>query len=183
MGKILVQYYSESGHTQEMAGLVAEGAAQIPGIEVRLKAIAECTLEDVTWCDGLALGAPTHLGSIPWQVKKWWDVTAIDAWGKVDGKFGCAFSSEGGLGGGAELTCMGLLTILMNYGFLVFGATDYVAPRHTLHYGTTLPGHPKTQAERDLCIRLGLRLGEWVAFYVDGNESCHPKNASYSRHG
>ena len=47
MGKVLVQYYSESGHTKEMAELVAEGAAQVPGIEVRLRSIAECTLEDV----------------------------------------------------------------------------------------------------------------------------------------
>jgi NAD(P)H dehydrogenase (quinone) len=183
MGKILVQYYSETGHTQEMAELVAQGAAQVDGIEVRLKPIAECTLEDVLWCDGLALGAPTHLGSIPWRVKKWWDEAVDAAWGKIDGKFGCAFSSEGGLGGGAELTCMGLLTMLMNYGFLVFGVTDYVAPQRTLHYGVALPGHPKTDAENELCIRLGVRLGEWVAYFVDGNEACHPRNAAYSRHG
>jgi NAD(P)H dehydrogenase (quinone) len=183
MGKILVQYYSETGHTKEMAELVAAGAAQVPGIEVRLKTIAESALDDVLWCDGLALGAPTHLGSIPWRVKKWWDEATDAAWGKIDGKFGCAFSSEGGLGGGAELTCIGLLTMLMNYGFLVFGVTDYVAPQRTLHYGAALPGHPKTQAEKDICTRLGVRLGEWVAVYIDGNESCHPEHAAYSRHG
>ena len=183
MGKVLVQYCSESGHTEEMAKLVAEGAAQIPGIEVRLKSIEECTLEDIVWCDGLALGAPTHLGSIPWKMKKWWDEITEAAWGKVDGKLGCAFASEGGLGGGAEIACMGLLTVLMNYGFLVFGATDYVAPRHTLHYGVAFPGRPKTQAEKDICTRLGLRLGEWVAYYVDGNKTCHPNQAAYSRHG
>jgi NAD(P)H dehydrogenase (quinone) len=181
MGKVLVQYYSETGHTKEMAELVAEGAARIPGIEVRLKSIAECTLEDVTWCDGLAVGAPTHLGSIPWRMKKWWDDAVGEVWGKIDGKFGCAFSSDAGLGGGAELACMGLLTTLMNYGFLVFGVTDYVAPRHTLHYGAALPGRPKTQEEKDICTRLGVRLGEWVAYYVDGNASCHPRRATYSR--
>jgi NAD(P)H dehydrogenase (quinone) len=183
MGKVLVQYYSETGHTKEMAELVAGGAAQVHGIEVRLRTISDCSLEDVFWCDGLALGAPTHLGSIPWRVKKWWDEAVGEAWGKIDGKFGCAFSSEGGLGGGAELTCMGLLTVLMNYGFLVFGATDYVAPLRTLHYGAALPGHPKTQSEKDICTRLGVRLGEWVACYVDGNINSHPKNATYTRHG
>jgi NAD(P)H dehydrogenase (quinone) len=183
MGKILVQYYSESGHTREMAELVAAGAAQVPGMQVHLMSIEECSPEDLNWCDGLALGAPTHLGSVPWRVKKWWDENVENAWGKIDGKIGCAFSSEGGMGGGAELACMGLLTILMNYGFLVFGVTDYVAPRHTLHYGTTLPGHPKTQAEKDLCTRLGVRLAEWVGVYVDGDKSCHPTNAPYSRHG
>ncbi len=182
MGHVLVQYYSETGHTKEMAELVAGGASQVPGLDVRLKSLDECTLEDILWCDGLALGAPTHLGSIPWRVKKWWDELVEGAWGEIDGRIACAFSSEGGLGGGAELTCMGLLTLLMNYGFLVFGATDYVAPRHTLHYGAVLAGHPKTQAERDICSRLGVRLGEWVAVYKDGLESVHPRNASYSRH-
>lgn len=181
MGKVLVQYYSESGHTKEMAELVAAGAAQVTGIEVRLKSIDECTLEDVLWCDGLALGAPTHLGSVPWRVKQWWDGITGQAWGKIDGKIGCAFSSAGGLGGGAELACLGLLVILLNYGFLVFGATDYVAPRHTLHYGAALAGHPKTQEEKDICIRLGRRLGEWVAYYVDGNRQYHPNRASYPR--
>lgn len=183
MGNVLVQYYSETGHTREMADLVAEGAARVTGINVRLKSLDECALEDVLWCDGLALGAPTHLGSIPWRVKKWWDEKVEAAWGKIDGKFGCAFSSEGGLGGGAELTCMGLMTVLINYGFLVFGATDYVAPRYTLHYGATLPGRPKTQAEKDICSRLGMRLGEWVACYKDGLQLTDPKNAQYSRHG
>ena len=181
MGKILVQYYSETGHTKEMAELVAQGASTIPGTEVRLKSVSECVPEDLFWCDGLAVGAPTHLGSIPWRLKQWWDEVVESAWGKIDGKFACAFTSEGGIGGGAELACMGLLTMLMNFGLLVFGATDYVAPRHTLHYGAALAGHPKTQPEKDICLRLGMRLAEWVALYVDGNEGCHPNRASYPR--
>jgi len=63
MGKVFVQYYSETGHTQQMAELVAQGAAMVPGIEVRLKNIEESSVEDIVWADGIALGAPTHLGS------------------------------------------------------------------------------------------------------------------------
>ncbi|MFC1975290.1 flavodoxin family protein [Chloroflexota bacterium] len=183
MGKVLVLYYSKTGRTQAMAELVAEGATTVEGIEVRLKSIDEATVDDLFWCDGIALGAPTHLGSVPWKMKKWWDDITDPAWQAVDGKFGCAFSSEGGLGGGAELACMGLLTILMNYGLLVFGVTDYVAPLRTLHYGAALPGRPKEQSEIDICKRLGLRLAEWVAYYVDGNEQMHPLKAEYSRKG
>jgi hypothetical protein len=47
-------------------------------------------------------------------------------WMKVDGKIACAFSSSGGWGGGTELACQSLLTVLMNFGFLVFGVTDYL---------------------------------------------------------
>ena len=181
MGKVLIQYYSETGHTQQMAELVAQGAAMVDGIEVRLKTIAESGSEDIFWADGIALGSPTHLASIPWKVKKFWDEVADDCWGKIDGKIGCAFSSAGGLGGGAEITCMALLTILMNYGMMVFGITDYVAPQRTLHYGAAIPGEPRTQAEKDICIRLGQRLGEFVAYYVDGVEKYHPNQVTYER--
>ena len=178
------QYFSETGHTLAMAKLVAEGAAQIPGTEVRLKTIAESTLEDVIWCDGLALGRANlpgvhsvadeeMVGSRP--------LTNSGAKSMVNSHV--HFHPRVVWEADAELTCLGLITILVNYGFLVFGATDYVAPRHTLHYGVTLPGYPKTQAEKDLCTRLGVRLGEWVAYYVDGEKNCHPKFASYPRHG
>ena len=181
MGKILVQYYSETGNTAKMAELVARGAASVKGIEVRLKTVDESTVSDLFWTDGIALGAPTHLASVPWKVKKFWDEAVDEAWMHIDGKFGCAFSSAGGLGGGSEITCTELLTIMMNYGMLVFGITDYVAPRNTLHYGAAIPGEPRTQAVKDICERLGRRLGEWVSYYVDGVKESHPEKATYSR--
>ena len=51
MGNVLVQYYSETGHTQQMAELVAQGAAMVPGIELRLKNIEESSAKDVLWAD------------------------------------------------------------------------------------------------------------------------------------
>jgi NAD(P)H dehydrogenase (quinone) len=181
MGKVLVQYYSETGRTAEMANLVAQGAALVDGIEVRLKTIGESSAEDIFWADGIALGAPTHLASVPWKVKKFWDERSGDCWGKIDGKFCAAFSSAGGLGGGPELVCMELLTILMNFGMMAFGITDYVAPLRTLHYGAAIPGAPRTQAEKDICIRLGQRLAEFVSYYVDGVEESHPNKVGYKR--
>jgi NAD(P)H dehydrogenase (quinone) len=177
MGKILIQYYTKTGHTRQMADLVAQGAASIAGIELRVKTIQESAVEDVFWADGIALGSPCHLASISWEVKKFWDDMVGEAWGKI----GCAFSSSGGLGGGPELTCMEILTIMMNYGLMVFGVTDYVAPLRTLHYGAALPGAPRTQAEKDICIRLGKRLAEWVSYYIDGVEENHPNRVSYER--
>ena len=181
MGKVLIQYHSKTGHTQQMAELVSRGVASVKGIEMRLKTVQESTIKDILWADGIALGAPCHLASVPWEVKKFWDEMVSEVWGKIDGKIGCAFSSSGGLGGGHELTCMELLTIMMNFGMMVFGITDYVAPLRTLHYGAAIPGEPRTQAEKDICFRLGQRLAEWVSFYVDGVEENHPNNAAYNR--
>jgi NAD(P)H dehydrogenase (quinone) len=169
MGKILVLYYSATGHTQKMAELVAEGAALVPGTEVRLRSVAEANAADIIWCNGLAMGSPTQLGLIAAEMKKFWEDN-IELWQKIDGKIGCAFSSQGGWGGGAELTCQSMLTLMMNFGFLVFGVTDYVAQQFTLHYGATLAGEPRAEREKEACRLLGKRLAEWVAGMIDGKK-------------
>jgi NAD(P)H dehydrogenase (quinone) len=73
MGNVLVLYDSASGNTAKMAGLVAEGAGGISGIEVRLRKVEEATPDDVLWCDGLALGSPTNMGLLSWKMKRFWD--------------------------------------------------------------------------------------------------------------
>lgn len=170
MGKILVLYDSATGNTEKMAQHVKEGAASIDNVDVRIIKVNEASADDVKWCDGIALGSPTNMGIVSWKMKKFWDEIGDELWGKIDGKIGCAFSSSGGWGGGAEITCMSLLTILMNYGFLVFGITDYVADKFTLHYGSIAAGEPRETKEIDSCRRLGKRLAQWVVKYVDKKE-------------
>ena len=64
-------------------------------------------------------------------MKRFWDEDMIPHWMEVDGKIACAFSSAGAWGGGMELACQSLLTVLMNFGFLVFGVTDYATKLRT----------------------------------------------------
>ena len=66
--KILVLYDSKSGNVEQMATLVAEGAKEIQGVEVRLRKVEgegefKATPEDVLWCDGIAVGSPTNMAS------------------------------------------------------------------------------------------------------------------------
>src|SRR6202048_2066949 len=174
MGKVLVLYDSASGNTEKMAGLVAKGAEAIAGVDVRLRKIDEATPDDVLWCDGLALGSPTNMGLLSWRMKRFWDEAMLDHWMKVDGKIACAFSSSGGWGGGNELACQSILTVLMNFGFLVFGVTDYAAKLTTAHYGAVTAREPRDQAAQSACRILGKRLAEWVAVFVDGRQEQHP---------
>lgn len=174
MGRILVLYDSATGNTAKMAGYVAEGARSVPGHEVRVRSVDEATRDDIIWCDGLAVGTPTNLGLTSWKMKRFWDELSSDIWGQVDGKIACAFSSQGGWGGGAELTCMATLIMLMNFGFLTFGVTDYVGKKFTLHYGAVTAREPRAEEEIAACRRLGKRLAEWVAVYVDGRKELHP---------
>src|SRR5271154_2317182 len=151
MGKVLVLYDSASGNTAKMAALVAKGAGHIPGMEVRLRKVAEATAEDVLWCDGLAVGSPTNMGLLSWKMKRFWDDTMFEHWMEVDGKIACAFSSAGGWGGGMELACQAILTVLMNFGFLVFGVTDYASKTRTLHYGAVVAKAPRSDDDAAAC--------------------------------
>jgi NAD(P)H dehydrogenase (quinone) len=160
---ILVLYDSFSGNTKEMAKLVAQGAGRSSEIQVRLKSVDEDSKDDILWCDGVAVGSPTHLGVLSWKMKRFWDSLEEDLWGKIDGRIGCAFSSSGGWGGGNEIACLSILTVLINYGFLVFGVPDYVGDRLTLHYGAVVAGEPRALEEQMACNRLGERLARWVA--------------------
>ncbi|MFA9391874.1 MAG: flavodoxin family protein [Prolixibacteraceae bacterium] len=181
MANILILYYSKEGNTHKMAQYVHEGARELPGNTIRLRSVAEATQDDLLWMDGIAVGSPTHLGLMAFEMKKFWE-DQIDLWMKLDGKIACAFSSQGGWGGGAELTCQSINTLLMNFGMLVFGVTDYVAHQHTLHYGAIQAGEPRLNKEIDSCKRLGRRLAEWCAVYVDGKKEVHPLNEVYPRH-
>ncbi|MGK9477580.1 flavodoxin family protein [Melioribacter sp. OK-6-Me] len=180
MGKVLILYYSKDGSTEKMAKYVAEGALQIPGTEIRIKNINTASREDIIWCNGVAVGSPTHLGILSSEMKKFWEDLLPD-WQRIDGKIGCAFSSQGGWGGGAELTCMSILTVMMNFGFLVFGVTDYSGHQFTAHYGAVQAGEPRLDKEIEACRRLGRRLAEWVAVYFDGRKDLHPLNNLYKR--
>jgi len=181
MNKILIFFDSDTKNTEKMALLIAEGTKKVKDTETRLKTIDTISLEDFKWCDGLALGSPTHYGTVSWKMKKWWDDLPPELWGKLDGKFGCAFSSSGAWGGGSELTCMTLMTMMINYGFLVFGVTDYVGKQFSPHYGSVQAGEPREDKEKDSCIRLGQRLAEWVSSLHNGNKEDHPLKQSYPR--
>ena len=174
MANVLVLYHSVTDCTAQMARYVADGAASIKGMDVRLVELGAATAEDVVWGDGIAVGCPTQIGTASWQMKRFFDETLVDQWAKIDGKFGCAFSSSGGWGGGAELTCQTITNMLINYGFLVFGVVEYVTQTHTLHYGAVTAKAPRDEASQQACFKLGVRLGEWLGVYVDRDADLHP---------
>lgn len=164
-----------------MANLVAEGALLVPGTEVRVLSVDDASAQDVVWCDGIAVGSPTNMGVLSWKMKRFWDETMGEQWMKVDGKIGCAFSSAGGWGGGMELACQSILTVLMNFGFLVFGVTDYSGKKMTLHYGAVAAKAPREDETKEACRILGRRLAEWTACFIHGRQEEHPAQKTIPR--
>lgn len=183
MNHILVLYDSRSGNTQKMAHLVVEGAQTVPDTEVRLRSVDEAKPEDVFWCDGIAVGSPTNLGLLSWKMKKFWDEVMCEHWMQVDGKIGCAFSTAGAWGGGMEIACQSILSLLVNFGFLVFGVTDYAGKGFTAHYGAVALREPREEVTQAGCRLLGRRLAEWTALFVHGRKDQHPDQKGLPRLG
>ncbi|PNV80629.1 MAG: flavodoxin, partial [Dictyoglomus turgidum] len=145
----------------KMAEEVAKGVKEVEGVDVAVKHVDEAKPEDLLFYDGIIVGSPAYCGTLTWKLKKFFDESVSTAWGKVKGKIGAAFASSGGLGGGNEATLYSILTILMNYGYLVFGLPDYSAPGVTAHYGAVSVGHPK-EAEQKACRLLGKQMAEYI---------------------
>ncbi|MFP4005836.1 MAG: flavodoxin family protein [Candidatus Hadarchaeia archaeon] len=160
MINILVLYDTRSGNTKEMAEAVSKGSDELDYTKVRMMRVDEAESSDVEWCHGLAVGTPTHCGLLTWKLKRFFDDEILDIWGNIDGKIGTAFSTSGGLGGGNELASTSVLNILMNYGFLGFGLTDYASEDVTGHYGAVAVDSP-SESEREMCKILGKRLAEY----------------------
>jgi hypothetical protein len=96
VGNVLVLYDSRTGNAAKMADCVGRGAGEAGGTEVWLLSVDEAHVDDVFWCDGLAVGSPTHVGVASWRMKRFWDEVVPRAWGKAGGKIACAFPPRAG---------------------------------------------------------------------------------------
>ena len=159
--RITIIYDTLTGNTERMAQAVAEGAGGWEGIEVVLKHVDNASPEDLL-SEGVIIGSPTYCGLMTWKLKKLFDDSQKTIWRKTDGHIGTAFSSSGGLGGGNEATLLSILTALMNYGFAVFGLTEYAGKGVTAHYGAVAVGDPG-ELELKACRLLGQKTAEYVS--------------------
>jgi NAD(P)H dehydrogenase (quinone) len=141
MPKVLVLYYSTYGHTELMAGAVAEGAAAA-GAAVDVKRVPEtvpsevakaayfkldqaapiAVIEDLANYDAIVIGTGTRFGRMSSQMASFLD-QAGGLWmrGALNGKVGGAFISTGSQHGGQETTLFSIITNLLHFGMVVVG--------------------------------------------------------------
>lgn len=154
MAKVLVTYYSRTGNTEQMAELVAEGAREIEGVEVDLRAVANVTPDDLLNYEGIVMGSPVYYGTMAADVKQLIDESVVHH-GKLEGKVGGAFASSGGPGGGNETTVIDILKALMIHGMIVKGDSEGD------HYGPIAVGAPDERAAKE-CRKLGRSVATLV---------------------
>ncbi|MGI4848953.1 MAG: NAD(P)H:quinone oxidoreductase [Janthinobacterium lividum] len=190
---ILVLFYSRQGATRELAQLISQGVASVPGCEAMVRTVppvstvTEATepevpasgapyveLADLATCHGLALGSPTRFGNMAAPMKYFWDGTSAE-WlaGTLAGKPACVFTSTGSLHGGQESTLLSMMLPLLHHGMLLLGLPYTEAALMTTASGGTpygashwsgLAGNQALSADtRALAIALGKRLATTAA--------------------
>jgi multimeric flavodoxin WrbA len=122
MSKIVVVFHSGYGHTARMAHAVAEGAgAQLLQIDADGN-LPESAWEALAAADAIIMGAPTYMGMVSWQFKKFADASSkpwfTQAW---KNKLFAGFTNSASMNGDKLSTLHYLFTLAMQHGGLWVG--------------------------------------------------------------
>lgn len=145
--RILIVYYSMTGHVFRLARAVAQGAGEVEGAEVSLKTVEEllpkeiieknpaikkakeeqkdipiATNDDLIQADAVLFGSPTRYGNMCAQLRNFLDKTG-PLWGKgqLAGKPAGVFCSTGTMHGGQETTLISMMFTLLHHGMIIVG--------------------------------------------------------------
>ena len=187
---ILVLYYSRSGHTAQLARLIARGVEEIPGMRARLRQVPPvapvtevaqppepeegapyATRQDLHDCAGLALGSPTRFGNMAAPLKYFLDSTGAEwASGALVGKPAAVFTATSTMHGGQESTLLSMALPLLHHGMLLLGLPFTEVALNATQTGGTPYGASHvsgaqgdrgiSEHERDLARALGRRLAD-----------------------
>lgn len=189
MTKILVLYYSRNGSTKLLANQIAKGA-ESEHTEAMLRTVPPMpdylstqpvvpesgapfvTKQDLSECDGLALGSPTRFGNMAAPLKHFLDSTSQE-WlkGTLINKPGCVFTSTGSMHGGQETTLLTMMLPLLHHGMVLCGLPYSEAALHDTvtggsPYGATHVATQHQQAltehEKQLAFAQGKRLAQFA---------------------
>ncbi|MBD8873205.1 NAD(P)H:quinone oxidoreductase [Rhodanobacter sp. DHB23] len=190
MNDVLVLYYSRTGHTAQLARLIARGIEEVPGMRARLRQVPPVapvtetaqppvpdegapyvTRQDLVECSGLALGSPTRFGNMAAPLKHFLDSTGAEwASGTLAGKPAALFTSTSTMHGGQESTLLTMALPLLHHGMLLVGI-PYTEPALSATqtggspYGASHVAGGKgenaiSEHERELARALGRRLAD-----------------------
>jgi len=186
MTSIAIVYFSATGHTQQVAEAVAEGATSVVGTEVSVHRIVGEDIQNGRWrndsivaalnaADGIVFGTPTYMGGYSAQFK-----TFIDACGSIwyqqgwKDKVGAGFTHSQGLSGDKLNTLAGLMFNAMQHsmiwvgtGHLPQGATPEKTNRLASYSGAMAQSNMDQpdigDGDRQTAFLLGQRVAEATA--------------------
>ena len=120
--KIVIVYFSGYGHTKRMAESVAQGAGgQLLAVDGEGN-LPESGWEQLAAADAIIMGAPTYMGSVPWQFKKFIDASSkpwySQAW---KNKIAAGFTNSASMNGDKLSTLHYLFTLAMQHSMVWVG--------------------------------------------------------------
>ena len=121
MKKVAVVYHSGYGHTERQAKAVAEGAAAVEGVMAHLISVADVDRrwEDLAAADAIVFGAPTYMGSVSGDFKKFMDASSkawfASAW---KDKLAAGFTNSGSQSGDKLNSLIQLMVFANQQGML-----------------------------------------------------------------
>ncbi|HVT42837.1 MAG TPA: flavodoxin family protein [Thermoanaerobaculia bacterium] len=124
--RILIAYYSASGHTRTMAEAVARGARSVEGAVVTLRSVGEVKNAELLAADAIIVGSPVYNAAPAPAVQQF-----INGWPfekePLKDKIGAAFVTAGGISAGEELVQLSLLHSMLVFGMIVVGGPGWSA--------------------------------------------------------
>ncbi len=144
--KIVVVYFSGYGHTQRMAESVAQGAgASLLAVDQEGN-LPEGGWEQLAAADAIVFGAPTYMGSVPWQYKKFIDASS-KAWyhQQWKNKLAAGFTNSASMNGDKLSTLHYLFTLAMQHSMIWVGtglmpSNSKAATRNDVNYVASFSG-------------------------------------------
>lgn len=153
MIQVAIIYHSETGNTERMAGMVAEGCRSVEGVEVRLMRVDDVDREYLSGARAAILGCPNYEGSCSWQMKKFLDGPEARLAGKLGGVFVTQNWPGGGGGSFAEMT---MIAGMLVRGMLIYsgGITEGHPP---VHFGAVSCKTPRG-IDQERAVKLGRNI-------------------------
>lgn len=122
--KILIVYYSQQGHTEEMAEAVEKGANSSEGAVVKRIKVQDAVNEDVLWADAIIVGSPVYSANVAPKIQSF-----INHWpfqgAPMKDKVGAAFVSAGGISAGEESVQLNILKSMLIFGMVIVGGPSW----------------------------------------------------------
>jgi len=154
--KIAIVYHSETGNTQKMAELVAQGCLAVAGVESKCMRVDDVDEIYLTEAKAIIFGSPTYEGSCSWQMKRYLDTGPKGLAGKLAGVFA---SQNWPGGGGASFAEITMIAALLVHGMLVYSGGISVGTPY-LHFGAVSRKAPEENLYKERCIKLGENIAK-----------------------
>lgn len=149
MTNVAIVYHSGYGHTAKLAQAVADGAAKVPGTQVKLVRTedVEKHWHDLDTADAIVFGSPTYMGS-PTAAFKTFMEQSSKVWAeqKWKDKLAAGFTNSASQNGDKLNTLMDLTVFAAQHGM------------HWINLGL-MPGNNSSKGSVDDLNRLGSFLG------------------------